>query len=324
MSRFPPTTLALGGGGARGVAHLGAIEVLLNYHVPIQRIVGVSIGSLAGAMYAFNPDITAVQKQALDYLLSPAFQRHQQTLFGARPSAEDESTEGIFTWYQRVKQYLRANRLFHRVVRSPALLPGRILQDVVDYLLPDADIADARVPLVVVAVDLHSGRKVCLERGPVRDAVCASSALPGIFPPVSFGGMLLCDVGVFYSLPTSEARAFGRTHVVAVDVGSDLKPLTRCETALDVLMRMDEIGESLFRSHVVAEADLLVRPNVAGIEWFDFSSSAEMIEAGRLAATLALERTCAAAPGFLGRLGRWLRLRQQLAARPHANPPRLD
>lgn len=276
------TTLALGGGGARGMAHLGVIESMLEVGLAVDRIVGVSIGSLAGAMFAFDPDIEHVKKTALDYLLSESFQRHQAVLFGAHGSGKDaDSTGGVFAWYSRAKDYLRANRIFHRVVSRPSLLPGVVLNDVVEHLLPEADIADAKVPLSIVSVDLRSGHKVVLERGPVREAVRASSALPGIFPPVEFEGMLLCDVGVFYSLPTTVARSYGSNRVIAVDVSSEMQRLDKCETALDVLMRMDEIGESLFRKHVRDEADLVIRPDVSGVQWFDFSSPRELIDTGR-------------------------------------------
>lgn len=287
-STRPKLTLALGGGGARGVAHLGVIEVLLEAGFEIERIVGISIGSLAGALCAFEPDIHRVQRRALDYLLSPSFQRHQRVLFGAHPAPGEVSTGGLFTWYKRVQDYLRANRLFHRVIRNPSLLPGVILQDVVDHLLPEVDIASSVVPLSIVAVDLRSGKRVVLERGPLRDAVRGSSSLPGIFPPVELGKMLLCDVGVLYSLPTTVARGYGPEYVVAVDVSSGIKPLPDCETAFDVLMRMDEIGESLFRDYASKSADLVIHPQVSGIEWFDFSASEQLLEAGRVAAREAL------------------------------------
>lgn len=286
------TTLALGGGGARGMAHLGAIEAMLESRLTIDRIVGVSIGSLAGAMYAFDPDIQRAQKNALDYLLSESFQRHQDVLFGAHGSSPDDAdtTGGVFAWYSRAKDFLRANRVFHRVISRPSLLPGVVLQDVVDHLLPDADIADAKIPLSIVSVDLRSGHKVVLERGPVREAVKASSSLPAIFPPVEFEGMLLCDVGVFYSLPTTVARSYGSARVIAVDVSSDIRRLQDCETALDVLFRMDEIGESLFRKHVRDAADLVIRPDVSGIQWFDFTKPRELIEIGRNAGRDELRR----------------------------------
>ena len=281
-------TLALGGGGARGVAHLGVVEVLMKAGYTIERIVGVSMGSLAGAACAFEPDIHKVQQKCLAYLLSDSFQHHQQVLFGTTPKSSDETTGGIFSWYERVKKYLHKNRHLHRVVTKPSLLPGIVLHDVVNNLLPAADIADAKIPLSIVAVDLRSGHRVVLEKGPVRQVVRASSSLPGIWPPVELDGMLLCDIGVFYSLPTTMAQAYAPNCLVAVDVSSGIRPLTDCETAFDVLMRMDEIGEALFRKRVVDAADLVIQPEVAGLEWFDFSSPENMIAIGRQAASRAI------------------------------------
>lgn len=286
--RRPKITLALGGGGARGLAHLGVIEVLQDAGFEIERIVGISIGSLAGALCAFEPDTRRVQRRALDYLLSETFQRHQRALFGAHPGPGDAKAGGLFSWYKHIQSYLRANQMFHRVVRRPSLLPGVLLQDVVDHLLPDVDISSSVIPLSIVAVDLRSGRRVVLEKGSLRSAVRGSSSLPGIFPPVELHGMLLCDVGVLYSLPTTVARGYGPEYVIGVDVSSGIQPLSNCETAFDVLMRMDEIGEALFRDYVSKAADLVIHPRVAGIEWFDFSSSAELLEAGRVAAREAL------------------------------------
>ncbi|MDA1014103.1 MAG: patatin-like phospholipase family protein [Planctomycetota bacterium] len=282
-------TLALGGGGARGVSHLGVIETLLAAEFSIERVVGVSIGSLAGALYAFDPNIDSVIEKTLGYLLSERFQHHQQTLFGAKPGAGSDSG-GLFSWYDRVKSYLRGNRLFHRVVTKPSLLPGIVLNDVVDHLLPDADLRDAQIPLSIVSVDLLSGQQVILERGPVKDAVRASSSLPGIFPPVEFEGMLLADIGVFCSLPTIISRSYSPELLLAVDVSSDLRRLEACETAIDVLMRMDEIGEALFRKHVLSAADFVIRPEVSTVEWFDFTACERLIDAGRKATRAALPR----------------------------------
>lgn len=280
---YRPITLALGGGGARGISHLGVIDGLHDEGFEVGRVVGVSIGSLAGAMYAFNPNIKQTIAKALGYLLSEPFQSHQQTLFGARRNS-DENTGGVFAWYSRVRSYLRGNRTWHRAVTRPSLLPSAIMQDVVTHLLPEADIAEAKVPLSIVTVDLHSGHQVILERGPVREAVRASSAIPGIFPPVAWEDMLLADLGTYCSLPTVIAQSYGSGPVVGVDVSSRLKHVTRCNTAMDVLMRMDEIGESLFRKHVQAAADFIIRPGVSHAEWFDFSNPELLITLGRKAA----------------------------------------
>lgn len=275
------TTLALGGGGARGVAHLGVIEGLLESNWSIERIVGISIGSLAGAIYAYEPDIEKVKTSTLDYLLSDEFQRHQHHLFDAGGSSNQQASPwSVFTWYDRVKGFVKANRRLLRVLKHPSLLPETLLQLVIEHLLPDADVSDANIPLAVCAVDLRSGEKVLLDRGPVRTLVQASMSLPGIFPPVEYDGMLLTDVGVFNSVPLAEARASRPGHVTAVDVSSRLENVDQFNTALEVLIRMEEIGEHLFRQQVTDTPELHIRPEVHDVEWFDFSAAAELYDAG--------------------------------------------
>lgn len=275
-------TLALGGGGARGVAHLGVIEEVLRAGWDVGRVFGISIGSLAGAMYAFDPEIDVVQRRALDYLLSAEFAERQRDLLQAKPLDAD-APGGMFAWYHSVVEYLQAHQKLTRAITRRSLLPGALLEEVCQHLLPDADIADAVIPLGVVAVDLHSGEPVVLERGPLRIAVQASASLPGIFPPVELDGRLLCDLGVVASLPARMARQMEALPVIAVDVASPLKPV-QCATALDVLMRMMEIGEWMFRDELRRAADVVIEPDVGDIHWADFSKSASLVEIGRTAA----------------------------------------
>jgi NTE family protein len=288
-----PATIALGGGGARGVAHLGAIEQMLAVGLGVERIVGVSIGSLAGAMFAFDPDIARVIRRAHDFLYSAEFARHQAHLLGAHPVPATQNTRSMMNRYRRLAGLVRANRMFYRAVHQSSLLPGELLAAVVDHLLPDADIADAQIPLSVVAVDLDQGQPVVFERGPVRVAVKASAAVPGIFPPVNYEGKLLCDIGGFCALPLGVARSYDPQLLIAVDVGSILKPLTREPTALDVMMRMNDIGSAMFRRQLHSEADLTIVPQVDEVPWFDFTTADELIEAGRVAARAALEALAA-------------------------------
>lgn len=281
-------TLALGGGGARGIAHLGVIEELLRAELKLERIVGVSIGAVVGAMFAFRPDIARIQREAGEFLQSPEFVRHQQHLFRAQFAPRAESAGSIVTRYRRLADSLRANRMLYRAVRRSSLMPGELLEHVVDQLLPDADIADARIPLSVVAVDLNTGRLEVFDRGPVRLAVRASASVPGIFPPVPFEDKLLCDIGGFAALPLEVARTGDPETLIAVDVGTDLKSLARAPSAVEILLRMNDIGATLFREHVAAQADLVILPDVGHVDWFDFTSAGEMIAAGRTAAREAL------------------------------------
>ncbi len=284
-------TLALGGGGARGLAHLGAIEEIVRAGWTINRIVGISIGSLAGAMFAFDRDIDVVQRRALDYLLSPEFARKQQVLFSTGSADDETSSGGMFGWYHGLMGYLQSHQKLIRATTRRSFLPSAFLEDVVTHLLPDADLADAAIPIGVAAADLRTGKPVVLERGSVRDAVRASAALPGIFPPVEFGDYLLCDLGVVAALPTRLARKHSEDPVIAVDVAGGLQTLEDCPTAMDVLTRIMDIGEVTFRGDLYADPDIVIAPDVSRVHWADFSQSQHVINLGRAAARSALEKT---------------------------------
>lgn len=276
-------SMALGGGGARGIAHLGVIAGLEEAGFQIERVVGVSIGSLAGALYAFDPDIHRVQRRIVEYLYSPGFQEYQRRLNESRDPGSRTTVTRTTRWH-RLTHLLRATYICQQVLLQQSVLPGDVLRHAVMHLLPDADIADACVPLSIVAVDLLQGGPVTLERGSVRDAVRGSSSIPGIFPPVELDGKLLCDVGVLNSLPTLATRSYPTGCLVGVDVSSPVQPIATCQTAVDVLVRMNDVGESMFRRQVFAAADFVIRPEVGMVPWFDFSGPSRLMQLGREAA----------------------------------------
>jgi NTE family protein len=271
--------LALGGGGARGLAHFGAAQAVYESGIEVERMVGVSIGSLAGAMLALDDSPTHVQQQLLEYLESDDFESKQESLIGTQPAA-DTASAGLLAWYDQIKSYLWARHMLGRVFRRRSLLSGGVLEQVIARLIPDMDIADLPVPLSIVAVDLKSGHPIVLERGPLRKAIAASAAIPGIFPPVSWEGMLLCDLGVLDSLPTEVARGYASDLVIGIDVGPRLARSERCESALHVLLRMDEIGERMLRRYSQQRADILIQPDVGHCPWFDFGNARRLIVAG--------------------------------------------
>ena len=176
--------VALGGGGARGLAHLGVMQSINEAGIQTERLVGVSMGSLVGAMCAGDTDIRRVQAKAIELLYSPVFKLKQEVLFGAAPPSDDEASGGIFSWYGRLRKYLKAHRKLTRSVTSASMIDEEPLTESIDYLLPDIDLQDLAIPMSIVAVDLLSGQRVVLEKGPLRKAVRASSSIPGIFPPV--------------------------------------------------------------------------------------------------------------------------------------------
>ncbi|MEM7475096.1 MAG: patatin-like phospholipase family protein [Planctomycetota bacterium] len=281
-------TVALGGGGARGVAHFGALQAMEEHRIRIDRICGTSIGSLAGGIYAFEGNLEAAQKHVVEYLQSKEFRSKQESLYGASPTGTSSNSGGLLGWYDRIKSYLWAQSLLNRVFTRRSLLSGQFLEDVVEVLLPDIDIAETVIPLSIVAVDLKSGHPVVLEQGSLRKAVIASASIPGIFPPVVWEDKLLCDFGVLDSLPTAIAASYNSDLVLGVDVGPSPEPVEDCESALHVLLRMDEISERLYRSRSHELADILIRPEVGKYQWFDFSDPMRLIEAGLMAGRITL------------------------------------
>ena len=163
-----------------------------------------------------------------------------------------------------------------------------VLNEAIHWLLPDIDLADVPTPLSIVAVDLLSGHRIVLEKGPLRKAVQASTSIAGFFPPVPWGDMLLCGSSTVDSIPITVAKSYASDLTIAVDVGQERTTITHCKTAFEVLMRMEDIGERLMRRYVSKDADLVVRPNVSEVSWFDFNHPEKLIEAGREAARKAL------------------------------------
>ena len=234
-----------------------------------------------------------MQTKAIELLRSPIFQLKQELLFGAeRPTHDEESLGSYFSWYERIKKYLATHRKLSRAVSSPSLMPDEPVREAIEYLLPDIDLRDVRTPLAIVAVDLLSGQRIVLESGSLREAVRASIAIPGFFPPVRWGDMLLCDIGVVDSLPTKIAKSYASDLTIGVDVGQEHTSIHQCNTAIETLMRMQDIGEILLRRHVLDAADIIIRPDVGNVAWFDFSEPERLIAAGREAAHRELATLC--------------------------------
>lgn len=273
--RIRPPIVALGGGGARGFAHLGVLSVLDEMAYGTRAVVGTSMGAVVGAMYLAHGSAAAaieLWREALDNDLIPSV----RTL-GSVPDARSKEHPLIQV----------ARRIRNRVVISFAMNRGSVLDDedlgqAIEFLIPDVAMEDLPRRLVVVTTDLDTGDEVRITGGPLRAALRASSAIPGMVPPVEIGGRRLVDGAVVAEVPVAAARDLGWP-VVAVDVSMDVPPAREDDLVLDTMMRAQTMTSRLLRLQQLRDASHIIRPRVGGARWAEWHRYDEFIELGRCA-----------------------------------------
>jgi NTE family protein len=246
----PRLGLALGGGAARGFAHVGVIQVLEEAGIKPDLVVGTSAGSLVASFYASGKKGAQLQQVA-------------ETM---EEAAFTDWTLPIFS-----RGVLRGEALARYV---NAQVGGRLMED-----MP--------LPLGIVATDLNSGQGVLFRRGDTGTAVRASSAVPAVFEPVRISGRDYVDGGLVSPVPVRYARQMGADLVLAVDISSAPEG-NPADGSLQILLQTFAIMGKSINSFELREADLVVRPALAGVKSADFAARRQAIAAGRVAMQQAL------------------------------------
>ena len=210
--------LALGGGGAKGVAHIGVLKALEDAKVRPDFIAGTSVGAMVAAMYAFNVSIDTITNIARDLTLS------QITTFKLNKT-------GFFT-------------------ADP-------LKEILVEYLGEANIEDASIPLAIVATDLKKGEEVIFTHGPLADAVCASASIPGVYIPMKMGERTLVDGGIVQSVPVGAVKDMGAGVIIASQLGG-VGVYEEPKNVLDVMRNAFDIALSRRTREEVKEADLVI------------------------------------------------------------------
>jgi NTE family protein len=272
-------TLVLGGGGARGLAHLGVLRVLEEAGVPIRAVVGNSAGAIMAAAWLQQESAASAIRHILAFQHSPSFQRlglsfrpHRRQN-GRAPSFVNRLLSG---WRSQVAMHLLFRRasLFHRkrleILIGAAVGPGRL--------------EELRLPLHVVALDLASGDQVVLDRGDLRTVLTASSSVAGFFPPVRLDGRLLIDSGLADNLPVIAARERCGGPIVAVNLSCNLEERHEYLTGIEALLRSEELASRWNNRQRAVLADVHIEPRVGNRYWLDFSEPESIVAAGETAA----------------------------------------
>ena len=284
QSHRPKIGLALGGGGARGSAHIGVLKVFEEMRIPIDYIAGTSMGSVVGGLY-----VTGYSPAELQNVMSKIDWAHLFT---------DSAPRRDTAFRRKQNDYFVPPGLtlgYKKGVTLPAgLIAGRKLSFILNTLtLPTIGIQnfdDLSIPYRAVAADARTGEPVAISSGSLARAIRASMAIPVVFTPVEHEGRLLIDGGEAENLPVQTVRAMGADIVIAVDVASSSEiPKEAPRSITEILGRLIDLPLLRNTQDSRKLADLVITPDLIGFSTGDFSKGLEIIPKGEQAARAAAE-----------------------------------
>jgi NTE family protein len=240
----PKIALVLGGGAARGFAHVGVIRALEQEKIPIDMIVGTSVGSLIGAIYASDQN---------------SFELEWTAFMLDKDSLLDYGILNAFT--------------------GMGVAKGEKLEEFVRTKIATVNIENLKVPFAAVATDLNRGTRVVLDHGPVATAIHASSAIPGVFEPVNVQNGMLVDGGVLDNIPIAVAREKGADIVIAVDISENVENFN-ITNLVDVMLQAVNIMFNENIKNKKKDADVLISPAVGDVAMLDFTQKKRCMQAG--------------------------------------------
>lgn len=261
--------VVLSGGGAKGVAHIGALKVIEEAGIPIDYIVGTSMGSIIGGLYAigYTPEQmdSMVQKQDWSFVLSDRIKRSQQTV------SERERSE----------KYVLSIPLTRKPLKEQAgggVIKGQNLANLFSDLTlgyhDSIDFNKLPIPFACVAENVVDGEEIVFHEGVLATAMRASMAIPGVFTPVRIDSMVLVDGGMKNNYPVNVAKAMGAEIIIGVDVQNELRKEDELNTAPDILLQIIDLTTKENYAKNVAATDIHIKVDVKGYSSASFTPSA--------------------------------------------------
>ncbi len=269
--------LALGGGGARGLAHLGVLKALEEEKIPIDAIAGTSMGAVVGGAYAQMGDIRELIPLARDLIAKFDLKSGWVKFLSHEGEKSKKTKESLL----KELSYFVRRRLIYVVGASRiSLEPQEKLMDPLKMVLKDEPVENAKIPFVAVAVDLVSGREMILKKGSMIEALYASSSIEGIFPPLRTDNQLLSDGGVTSLVPVDAVRKLGANFVIGVNIPETIRQETKFASGIEVILRADALTREKLNNLMLKECDVVITPEVRTIHWANFGRLDECILKG--------------------------------------------
>ena len=265
--------LVLGGGGARGLGHIGVLKALKIHSIPIHMLAGTSIGAVIGAMNAATLDPHWIENKFKEFIDSEAYKRIG--LHRLVPTSQPNSS--IF---QTAATYMKNQIIINLANDRLGILKQERLSEIIEFLLPVKTFEELKIPFSCLAVDLNSGEDVVFNSGNLIEAIVASSAIPGYIPPIEKDGMLLTDGAVSCPVPVKTVRKMGADFRISVDVGlNHFEPLEN-PNLLQVLGRAEQITSTRLGEVKSEKADITIRPDTMNVFWAEFDKIDQLIKLG--------------------------------------------
>ncbi|MGA1792164.1 MAG: patatin-like phospholipase family protein [bacterium] len=280
MSRRFKTGLALGGGAARGLAHIGVLKVFESEGIHIDLITGSSMGAIMGAMYALEPHADSLINRIREYLNSEAFKKAKFDFISRSEKASSEG-EGIF---YKFSNFIKKRIFYGMAMTRLSFISEETFEKNIGYLLDEADMSDTKLKLGITALDINTCEELLITEGSIKKAVMASSAIPGILPPIKIEDRMCIDGGWTREVPVEDAYDMGADYVIGIDVGSELESSKKYINSLDIVFRADAITRSVLKTKRLKGADFIIRPEVESINWAEFKRIDDCILEGERAA----------------------------------------
>ena len=264
--------LALGGGGVRGLSHLGVLKVLEEAGVRIDLIAGVSMGAIVGGGYALNPDADGLKKKLLKAL-------REIDITKIEKFTSPELFKEKVTLYRKFSAFIREIYAFGKQRMQGFIIDSSLIEDAIEDWLGEKRFDETKIPFYAVCADLNSGEDVILHSGRLDKAVLASSSIPAVFPPVKIKGRLLTDGGAIGSVPTRILKELGADLIIAINLQPELRQRDFSK-GMEIFYQISEIRAKALNILQLEFADIIIEPAIKDIGWAHFSKAERCIKAG--------------------------------------------
>lgn len=267
--------LALSGGGARGAAHIGVLQVLQRSGIRVEAMAGTSAGAVIGAMYAATQDPHWVEQRFREFLVSEPF----ANLGTGKISSEQDPHSAFGQIAKKVKDQIVLAMSLHRA----SIIKKERLQAAFEFLLPVTTFEELQIPLLVVATDIQGCKPCVYSKGNLVEAVVQSGTIPGYVQPTITDDKILVDGGVSMPNPTPVLKPL-TDFILAVDLRKQKLPPLPEVNIYEVLMRSDQVTYIELSQRLVALADFVIEPEIDNIHWSQFEKFDDLLQAGITAA----------------------------------------